>query len=138
MELNCTTAGHQRLAALETVRVADGLVAAVCPQCRTITWWLEGNTIDAWDGATTSFGHSTILERLPAVGAPGPEVVVCRPPVGTRLAWLPARRWFEAAPQLFVAREGRRLLISSPNPLLSNWAISRANHWSRPMLPVPV
>jgi hypothetical protein len=137
--VNSTCAnGHQRLAVLDTVRSGDALLAAVCPDCRAVTWWLNGAEIECWDGAMLGFGRAVVLEKLAAVGAPGDEVLICRPPAGTRLAWLPTRRWVEAAPQLFVAREGRRLLMSSPNPALTGVMTSQKSHLALLKKPVPV
>jgi hypothetical protein len=137
--VNSTCAnGHQGLAGLETVRSGDALLAAVCPDCRAVNWWLNGAEIECWDGAMLGFGRAVITERLAAVGAPGDEVLICRPPAGTSLAWLPPKRWVEVAPQLFVAREGRRLLMSSPNPALTGVMTSRRSHLALLKKPVPV
>lgn len=130
--------GRHRIADPSTVRPADALTAGVCTTCHAVRWWRHGTELDPWDGALLGFGQAALLETLTAVGAPGECVLVCRAPAGTRLTWLPSRRWFEAAPQLFVAREGRRLLMSSPNPVLTGVMTHRRSRLALLRNPVPV
>ena len=79
MNLTCVN-GHQGSAELATVRPSDDLVAVVCPVCYTISWSLRGTEIDQWDGAMLGFGRALLLEKMAAVGAPGEDVLICRPP----------------------------------------------------------
>ena len=61
-----------------------------------------------------SMGQATVVDHMPAVSAPGEEVVVCKTPNRFQLGWLPRHRWVEGAPRVFIARSGRHLLLSSP------------------------
>ena len=96
-------------------RVTSRIAVSHCRSCRTLTWWADEVRADPWDALATAFGEARVIDRLPGVAAPGTEVLVCRQPPGTSTSWLPARTWLEAAPDLFVARDGRQLLISSPS-----------------------
>ena len=91
------------------------LRAAACPECDVVVWWNGEQRLPAWDGLTMGIGQATIIDRMPAISAPSEEVVVCRTPGGFRLGWLPRHRWVEAAPEVFLARSGRYLLLSSPS-----------------------
>lgn len=96
------------------------MAVSICGECGAVMWWdREGRRHDAWEATRATFGQAPVLSRLPAVGAPGPEVLVCRAPAGVRLAWMPERVWLESAPELYVARDGRRFLIASPSCDLS-------------------
>jgi hypothetical protein len=112
-------------------------MARVCPRCRTVAWSIDGRTLDPWEAVAVAFGGATVLDRLPAVGAPGNEVLVCRPTAPTRLAWLPARRWVAAAPDLFVTKQGRVLLITSPSPVLGEVLGEEPLQPVRHLAPVP-
>jgi hypothetical protein len=119
------------------VNPSKDLMARVCPRCRTVDWTIAGRAVDPWEAVEVAFGGATVLERLPAVGAPGTEVLVCRPGPGIRLAWLPGRRWVAAAPDLFVTKQGRVLLITSPNPALGDVLAQEPLRPARHLAPVP-
>jgi hypothetical protein len=114
MNLDCL-AGHDAMEPDPRAGFAfSDLRAAACPECDAVVWWNADTRLVAWDGLTMGIGQATIVDRISAVSAPSQEVVVCRTPPGFRLGWLPRHRWVEAAPDVFLARSGRHLLLSSP------------------------
>jgi hypothetical protein len=110
---------HSHIQAGPQARVTSRVSVTVCPHCLGVTWWLDEAVTDPWDAVAAVFGEATVVDRLPAVAAPGYEVLICRQPPRAGMGWLPIYTWLEAAPGLFMAREGRHLLITSPHLDLS-------------------
>ena len=90
------------------------LRAAACPECDAVVWW---NGEDPAPGlGRRDHGHrqAAIIDRMPAISAPSEEVVVCRTPSGSGSAGSPAIVGSRRRPDVFMARSGRHLLLSSP------------------------
>lgn len=86
-----------------------------CARCGSVEWFRSGSPIDAFDGMADVFGAFDLVGTLPAVSAPGPEVLLYRAPRSASkslLGALPIRTWLEAAPGLAVSHDGRHLLVS--------------------------
>jgi hypothetical protein len=92
---------------------------AACADCGTIDWFRHGVSIQAFDGMAEVFGMFDLVATLPAVSAPGPEVMLYKAPRGASrdlLKALPPRTWLEAAPGLAISHDGRHLLVSPIAP----------------------
>lgn len=98
-----------------------GLEVTYCPECREVEWWEGESLLDPDEGMARLFGRFDLVGRLPALGAPGPEVLVYQPPARQargRLAAFPRGVWLEAAPDLWLSHDGERLLLCPSRPLL--------------------
>jgi len=105
---------------LEPVTRAIDIVA--CARCGTIDWFRDGAPIEPFDGMADVFGSFDLVATLPAVSAPGRDVLLYRAPRGVSkslLAALPPRAWLEAAPGLAVSHDGRHLLVSPTDPVMA-------------------
>jgi hypothetical protein len=92
---------------------------AACATCRTIDWFRDGISIQPFDGMAEVFGMFDLVATLPAVSAPGPDVLLYKAPRGASrnlLKTLPPRTWLEAAPGLAISHDGRHLLVSPVTP----------------------
>jgi len=95
---------------------------AACASCATIDWFRNGVSISPMDGMADVFGMFDLVATLPAVSAPGREVMLYKAPRGASrglLDALPARTWLEAAPGLAISHDGRHLLVSPTTPIVA-------------------
>jgi hypothetical protein len=95
--------------------VTREVAVAACASCRTIEWFRNGRSVEAFDGMADVFGMFDLVATLPGVSSPGPEVMLYKAPRGgsrSLLDALPLRVWLEAAPGLAVSHDGRHLLVS--------------------------
>ena len=102
-------------------RSVAGIEVATCSACLTIEWWGHGRPLDPEEGITSLFGEFDLVDRLPAVRAPAPEILVYRPPqrrARSRLEAFPELVWLEAAPDLWLSHDGTHLLLAPTDPLL--------------------
>lgn len=100
--------------------VTADIDVAACARCGVVDWFRDGRHIDGFDGMAEVFGMFDLVATLPAVSAPGREVMLYKAPRGasrTLLAALPRRSWLEAAPGLAVSHDGRHLLVSPIAPV---------------------
>jgi hypothetical protein len=101
------------------VSVTREIEIAACADCGTIDWFRRGRAIDAFDGMAEVFGMFDLVATLPAIHAPGNQVMLYRAPRGVSrnlLSALPARTWLEATPGLAISHDGRHLLVAPTDP----------------------
>ena len=75
----------------------------------------DGTVLDPDEGMARLFGRFELVGRLPAVGSPGPEVLMYRPPSSRHrscLSELPARMWLRVQPHLWLTHDGDHLLLA--------------------------
>ena len=99
--------------------VTDDVEIVACARCRSIDWFRDGAPIAAFDGMADVFGAFDLVATLPAVSAPGREVLLYRAPRAASrslLSALPIRTWLEAAPGVAISHDGRHLLVSPMDP----------------------
>lgn len=102
-------------------RTVAGIEVATCSACLTIEWWGQGRPLDPAEGLARLFGEFDLVDRIPAVHAPAPEILVYRPPqrrARSRLGVFPELVWLEAAPDLWLSHDGTHLLLAPTDPLL--------------------
>ncbi len=94
----------------------------MCPQSGEGRWLDSADDeLDPAVALAGLFGSFDLMTALDGIGAPGPTVLAYRPDSRrgrTAMRSLPLRRWFEAAPTLWVTHDGERLLMSPTNPVL--------------------
>lgn len=69
------------------------------------------------------FGAFTMQGSLPALGAPGPEAFLYRPPTKAARRFLgvfPTGVWLETQPGLWMSHDGEHLLLAPSDPLTSH------------------
>jgi len=105
-----------------TRQVTREIEIAACASCGTIDWFRNGVSISPLDGMADVFGMFDLVATLPAVSAPGREVMLYKAPRGASrglLDALPMRTWLEAAPGLAISHDGRHLLMSPTAPIMT-------------------
>lgn len=92
-----------------------------CAGCGLVEWFGSTRPIDPAEGMARLFGRFELIDKLPAVRAPGPDVLMYRPPnrgARTRLAAFPAHVWLRVDDQLWLSHDGRYLMLVPTTPLL--------------------
>lgn len=92
-----------------------------CPECGEVDWFEEGAPVTADVALAGLFGDYDLIDRLPVVSAPAPEVLVYRPPRRGRrrnLAAFPPHHWFRASPSLWLSHDGELLMLAPTDPLV--------------------
>lgn len=102
---------------LETVgRI--GVIA--CGSCGMLEFFGARGALDPAEGVAGLFGNFELVGPLAAVGAPARRVLVYRPARGGKaaLAVLPEGVWLRAGAELWIASDGRALMLATPNELM--------------------
>jgi hypothetical protein len=102
---------------LETVgRI--GVIA--CGSCGLLEFFGARGPLDPAEGVAGLFGNFDLVGPLEAVGAPSRRVLVYRPARGRKaaLAVLPEGVWLRAGADLWIASDGRVLMLATPNDLM--------------------
>lgn len=102
---------------LETVgRI--GVIA--CGHCGLLEFFGARGSLDPAEGVAGLFGNFELVGPLAAVGAPARRVLVYRPARGRKaaLAVLPEGVWLRAGAELWIASDGRALMLATPNDLM--------------------
>jgi len=116
-ETGNTTTSDECRHALQTVgRI--GVIA--CGQCGLLEFFGARGPLDPAEGIAGLFGNFDLVGPLPAVGAPARRVLVYRPARGRKaaLAVLPEGVWMRAATDLWLASDGRVLMLATPDDLM--------------------
>ncbi|HSJ34556.1 MAG TPA: hypothetical protein VLB85_05835 [Acidimicrobiia bacterium] len=116
-ETGNTTTSDECRHALQTVgRI--GVIA--CGQCGLLEFFGARGPLDPAEGIAGLFGNFDLVGPLPAVGAPARRVLVYRPARGRKaaLAVLPEGVWMRAATDLWIASDGRVLMLATPDDLM--------------------
>ena len=94
---------------------------SVCGEDASTTWSEEGEAIDGAEAMAILFGDFDLTGCLDGVGAPGAAVLVYEPGRRghARMAAFPAHHWLEATPGLWFTHDGRHLLLSPSDPLIT-------------------
>lgn len=107
-------------------RVVAGVEVIACGDCGEVSYMGGQRRLDPAEGLARLFGVFDLAARLPAVGAPAPEVLAYTPPsrrARSHLAAFPPGVWLEAAPELWLSHDGETLVLAPQNPLyLDNMA----------------
>jgi len=94
----------------------------LCPRTDEATWLRRGSEVDPAVAMAALFGQFDLCGVLPATAAPGERAFAYRPN-GRRgrsaMRALPLRRWFEAAPDLWLGHDGEMLLLAPSDPILA-------------------
>lgn len=110
-----TTCLHERL----TVGV---YLLDVCPGSGEAAWLDDGDVVDPAEALARLFGNFDLRTAMPGLDAPGDTVLVYSPD-GRRgraaMRSLPACRWIEGAPGLWLTHDGEHLLMSPVDRLLT-------------------
>ncbi len=97
----------------------EGLDVAACEDCGLIEWAEGGAELEPAEGFARLFGRFELIDRLPALRAPGPEVLVYRPPSGrarSLLSVFPAHAWLQIDDRLWMTHNGDQLLLAPVSP----------------------
>ncbi|HKZ29689.1 MAG TPA: hypothetical protein VJ482_08630 [Acidimicrobiia bacterium] len=102
------------------VKVA-GIQVVACDACATVEWLGPTRSLDPTEGMAKLFGNFSLVGRLPAVRAPGQEVLLYRAP--GREAWanldaFPPHVWLQVDANLWLSHDGEHLLLVPTTPLL--------------------
>lgn len=99
------------------------LTLDLCPDSGEAVWLDAHEEVDPAEALARLFGNFDLCAALPALRAPG-EVVLAYAPDGRRgraaMRCLPAGRWIEGAPGLWLTHDGARLLMSPADRLLAD------------------
>lgn len=112
-------------------RPADvaGIRVVACGQCGTVEWFGTTRPLDPSEGMAALFGNFELAGRLPAVRAPGDEVLMYRAP-GRKgrgsLEAFPAHVWLRVDEHLWLSHDGEHLLLVPTTPLLMENLTKRA------------
>ncbi|HSJ28529.1 MAG TPA: hypothetical protein VLB67_09985 [Acidimicrobiia bacterium] len=88
---------------------------AACGACGAVKWSRQEVPMPAFEAVAEVFGAFDLVGTLPAINAPGVEVLLySAPSVASRkmLEALPAFAWLYAAPGLAISHDRRHLLVS--------------------------
>lgn len=99
-----------------------GIQVIACPDCGTVEWREQGWPIDPAAAMVRLFGAFDLVGTLPAIQAPGGEVLMYRPPnrqARTRLLAFPEHHWFEVHDGLWLSHDDEHLLLAPTDPLLA-------------------
>jgi hypothetical protein len=102
------------------VEVADIQVVA-CERCGLVEWLGTTRLLDPSEGMAALFGDFHLEGRLPAVRAPGQDVLMYRAPnrkAQGRLDAFPAHVWLMVDTHLWLSHDGENLLLVPTTPLL--------------------
>lgn len=97
-----------------------GLDVMACGNCTEVGWARGGRSLDPDEGMAALFGDFDLVEALPALAAPSPEVLLYRPGrpgQRRRLEAFPQEVWLRATPDLWMSHDGDHLLLAPSNPL---------------------
>lgn len=97
-----------------------GIEVVACARCGTVEWSGPTRSLDPAEGMAALFGNFRLVGRLPAVQAPGREVLMYRAPGKARahLEAFPAHVWLHADTNLWLSHDGEHLLLVPTTPLL--------------------
>lgn len=98
-----------------------GLRVTACVECGSVEWSGRYRPLDPAEGMAALFGQFDLVGRLPAVSAPGSEVLMYRAPnrrVKAYLRAFPAHVWLEVDTNLWLSHDGEHLLLVPTTPLL--------------------
>ncbi len=98
-----------------------GLEVIACAACGTVEWHGAVRALDPVEGMAALFGRFLLVGRLPAVRAPGSEVLMYRAPRRKERANLnafPANVWLQVDTSLWLSHDGEHLLLVPTTPLL--------------------
>lgn len=102
------------------VEVADIQVVA-CEACGLVEWLGAARPLDPSEGMAALFGDFRLVGRLPAVRAPGQDVLMYRAPnrkAQGHLGAFPAHVWLMVDDNLWLSHDGEHLLLVPTTPLL--------------------
>ena len=103
----------------DPIRVA-GVQVMACAGCGRVTYEDPRGTMAPSVALARLFGDFDLAATLPALHAPGTEVMLYRPPSRRRRAHLEAfeaRVWFEVDDGLWLAHDGEHLLLATAEPV---------------------
>lgn len=106
---------------LHTPRRSGPIEVVACAGCARFAWYEDGRPIDPDLGVARLFGAYDLVGSLPAVNAPGDEVLLYRParPGDRRaLAAFEPRTWFRVTEHLWLCHDRALLMLSSTSPLV--------------------
>jgi hypothetical protein len=94
-----------------------------------LAWYDRGEEIDPAVAMAHLFGQFDLVSSFDGLRTPGPTVFVYRPD-GRRgrqaMRDLPAARWLQAAPELWITRDEHHLLLCPSDPVLAANLLSRS------------
>lgn len=92
-----------------------------CEVCGMVEWAGRTRSLDPSEGMAALFGSFRLVGRLPAVHAPGREVLMYRAPnrsARNHLNAFPAHVWFQVDTNLWLTHDREHLLLVPTTPLL--------------------
>lgn len=99
-----------------------GRIAMIpCADCGTVDWMSDLGSLDHAEAMAQLFGSYDLVDTLPALGAPSPEVLVYAPPSARKrrhLEHLPENVWLRCGPRLWMSTDHQVLLLSTTHRLL--------------------
>ena len=104
----------------QPVEVA-GIQVIACGPCGTVEWLGANRSLEPAEGIAALFGGFRLVSRLPAVRAPGDEVLMYRAPsrrARTHLRTFPPYVWMKVDTNLWLSHDGEHLLLVPTTPLL--------------------
>jgi len=114
MKMTSTPCLHQPVA-------VAGIRVVACEECGIVEWFGAQRPLDPTEGMAALFGDFHLVGRLPAVRAPGREVLLYGAPGRKARACLeafPAHVWLQVDTTLWLSHDGEHLLLVPTSPLL--------------------
>lgn len=102
---------------------AAGIRVVACETCGMVEWLGANRALDPSEGMAALFGNFRLVGRLPAVRAPGAEVLTYGSPNRRNrdsLTAFPAHVWMRVDDSLWLSHDGEHLLLVPTTPLLMN------------------
>lgn len=95
-----------------------GVIA--CPACGLVEWFGPQGAVDPAEAMAALFGSFDLIGSVPCVGAPARSVLAYGTGPARRRALdiLPRHCWLAASPELWLATDGRVLLLATTDELM--------------------
>lgn len=95
---------------------------AVCAHCYRYAWTdSHGSPLDPSEAIASAYGPFPLIDRLPAIGAPGGFALIYGVPARyrSRLDVLQTGVWTQIHPALFASQDGVNLMLAPTDPTVS-------------------
>lgn len=103
-------------------RLTGDVSVTACGACGRVEWFRDGVPLPPFEGVAEAFGAFDLVGTLPAINAPGAEVLLYAAPDAAgvaRLESLPPRCWLHVAPGLAMSHDRRHLLVAAASEVSS-------------------
>jgi hypothetical protein len=99
----------------------DEVAVAACGECGRVDWFGTEGKVDPAEAVAALFGSFDLIGPMEALAAPSSQVLAYKAPNPRKrrnLDALPQGVWLKVGPSLWLAHDGRVLLLATTHPLL--------------------